>query len=106
MTSARMPGMVRTGTAPAALVSGLDGLHLELDLHLVADDHTAGLEHHVPGQVPVLATDVRFSSKAGTNAAPRILLDTFELELEVDRPGLARDHEVTRHDVVVAVGLD
>ena len=44
-------------TRPDEQASALDELDVELDLDLVADDHTAGLERGVPLDAPILAVD-------------------------------------------------
>src|SRR5207253_2750741 len=53
----------RMGRRSAGVV-GADGGHLELEGHLLADEHTAGLEGGVPVDAPVLAVDDRLAFEA------------------------------------------
>src|SRR5438128_645462 len=64
---------------------GLDGLDLDRDLDLVADEHAAGLEELVPRQAEVLAVDRRRGGEAGAIAPPRILDPTRGFDLDDDR---------------------
>src|SRR5215207_1822934 len=80
----------------------LDGLDLELETDLLADDHAAGLECDVPGEAEVLPVDLGRGREAGPPAAPRVARPPVVLDVERDRPGhpvhaqLSLEQEVAR----------
>src|SRR6516162_8072716 len=59
-------------------------LKLQADLHLVADDHSSGLERLIPVEPVVLAVDLRRRAEARALAAPRILAASFFHDVQHD----------------------
>src|SRR5690606_35132844 len=86
--------------------SGRDGLDLEVDLHLVAHQHAAGLERRVPGQAEVLPGDLGAGGEADARGAERVGRGTVELRGELDAARGAADRQVAGDDVVLAVLAD
>src|SRR3954466_1847737 len=91
---------------PWAARSGLDGLDVELHLHLVADQYTTGLQCDVPLEAEVLAVDLGRGAEAGLGVVPGVDVDTLELEVELDLAGHTVDGEVAEEHVVTVVVLD
>src|SRR5690606_35138623 len=88
--------------------SGLaDGLALDLDRDLLADEHAAGLQGDVPGQAEVLTVDLGLRGEAEDVGAERAAPRALELDVEVDRAGHILDRQLTgEHKRVPAVRLD
>src|SRR5688572_1868938 len=84
---------------------GLNGLDLQLDLDLVADQQAAGLEHLVPPQAEVLAIDRRPGRERHALVAPRILALAAVLDVERHLAGDAADREIAEDAVVVLAEL-
>src|SRR4051812_1430959 len=70
------------------------GLHGEVDVHLVPDEDAATVERDVEVHAEVLAVDDAVGLEAETLAAPRVLADAEELDLELDRAGDALEGQV------------
>ena len=78
----------------------------QLDLDLLADDHSARFEGDVPLQAPVLAVDLGLRGETDAGAAPRVADDAVELQVEVDRPRDTLDRELrVQHEVVAVVSI-
>src|SRR6195952_4384977 len=86
----------RSCCSSSCLGSGLleHGLHGEVDVHLVADEDPAAVERDVEVHAEVLAVDDAVGLEAETLAAPRVLADAQELDLELDGLGDALEGEV------------
>src|SRR5262245_7802645 len=87
------PGGVAVPVAGRSVL--LDGLDLEVELGLLADEHAAGLEGHVPGETEVLPVHLGRRREAGPAAAPGIGRPPEVLDVERDGPGYAVHGEVT-----------
>src|SRR6476469_7338696 len=72
----------------------LAGRDVELQLDLLGDQHAAGLERGVPGQVPVLAVDRGRTLEADAQVAEGVTRRAGGLELEGDRLRDALDGQV------------
>src|SRR5487761_2111178 len=83
----------------------LDDLGLDLDRHLLADDHATGFEGLVVGQAELLAVELCGGGETGAAHAPWVGEHAFELELERDRLGRAVDREVAVDLEVVALDV-
>jgi hypothetical protein len=59
-------------------------LHLELDLHAIAHQHTAGLERLVPLEAEVLAVEGPLRGEADPFVAPGVLAAAAVLDVERD----------------------
>src|SRR5690606_15643426 len=100
---ASLLGPVRVGTCrvfTAEPRSGrLDGRHLELERHLLADEHTTGLQRRVPLDVEVLAVDRDRAFEAHPDVAERVGRHAFIGEVDADRLGDVLDGQVTGEPV-------
>src|SRR5260370_39410150 len=70
-----------SSSAKSALVRGFDR---DLDLHLLTDEHAAGLQRLVPGENPVVAVDFRRGREADVAVAPGITGCALYLEGQHD----------------------
>src|SRR5690348_7341486 len=85
----------RAGRACSPDGSGLKhSLDLEVDLHLVAHEELAAVERDVEVDPEVLAVDLGGRLEADALAAPRVGLDTEEVDVELDRLGDTLDGQV------------
>src|SRR5690606_22314974 len=80
-------------------------LDLDLDLHLVADQHAARHERLVPVQAVLLAVDARPRGERHALAAPRILDASAILHVEHHGLGVAAHGQLTVHSVVLPLAL-
>src|SRR5688500_17640098 len=60
------------------------GLHLDLDLDIVADEDSTGLERGIPRQAEIASVDLRLSAEAHALAAPRITAPPLERRIQHD----------------------
>ena len=65
----------------------LDGRDLELQGHLLGDEHATGLEGGVPDEAEVLAVDVDLAAQAHALVAERVERGALELEVDDDGAG-------------------
>src|SRR5580693_5223747 len=82
------------------------GLDVELDAHLLADDHAAGLERLVVGQAPVFAVDLGRRRERHGLGTPRRGVGAVELEIEHDRPGDVAYRQIAGELPVFSVTLE
>src|SRR5688500_12903608 len=82
------------GGALSRLLVLLDGLDVELDLDLVADQEATRLQRDVPGQSEVLPVDRRGRLEADDLLAPGVHALADELRVEHDRTGDAADRQL------------
>src|SRR5690606_39851537 len=84
----------------------LDGLDLEAQLDVVADQEAAALERDVPGQAEVLAGDLAGGGEAGAEHAVGAVGRAVVLDGQLDRAGDAVDRQVAQQRELLALALD
>src|SRR5256885_8771821 len=82
----------------------VDGLHVELDVDAVPDEHAARLEDLVPLEAEILALDRRLRDEADALVAPRVLAAAGGLGVEHDLAGDVADRQ-RAGDAEVAAGV-
>src|SRR2546423_4353874 len=92
--SSRLSRSSRSGSRRSGDGRLLDGLHVDLDLDLVADQDAAGLQRLIPLQTPLAAVDLGRGVGAGALAAPRIFAAPFVGHVEGDLDLLPADSRV------------
>src|SRR5438105_2774745 len=70
-------------------------LDVDLDLHALADEEATRLEHLIPGDVEVLAVDLRRREEAGPHVAPRVDGGAAELHIQRHRLGDVPHRQLT-----------
>src|SRR6266545_4821717 len=105
VTSATLTGGHQNARrAGAHGASGLKGgLHVEVDVDLVAEQQLAAVERDVEVDAPLLAADAGGGLETGDGLAVRVLLDTEQLDVQLDRLGDVLDGQVAGDDPRVAV---
>src|ERR671921_2257861 len=73
---------VRSRESRSVVGRPLDGLDLQLDLHLLADEQPAALEHDVPAGAEVIAVDLSAGREPGAPTAPRVVALAEVLDVE------------------------
>src|SRR5262245_17186926 len=81
------------------------GLHFQLDVDAVADQHTARLERLVPFQTEVFTIERAGRDEPDALVAPGIGGAAAVLDLERDRPRHVPDGEITGHAVAGVLEL-
>jgi len=79
---------------------------VDVDLDLLGDQQSTGLEGLVPGDPEVLAVEPGAGREDGAVATPRVADVTLERDVERHPTGDAVDREVTVHRAAVAPPLD
>src|SRR5690349_941562 len=82
-----------------------DRLGLDLELHLLADQHATGLQRLVPGDAEVLAVDLGGGGEADDLLAPGAHGQALELDVQRHLAGHAADGELAGELEVLALRL-
>src|SRR6266542_3389074 len=81
----------------------LDGLDMERNLHPVADDHAAGLEHGVVVETKLLAVNNRLGRKPEALFSVEPGRPALDLGIERDLSGDVADREVAKDPPALVV---
>src|SRR5690606_27576324 len=83
-----------TSSSPGWCSVLLHQLHVEVDLHLVSDQHSPGFQRLVPGKSEIPTVDLRGGGKAHPLTSPWIAPGSFIRRIELDLAGRAPDRQV------------
>src|SRR5215469_3603349 len=83
----------------------LDDLSIDLNIDLIADQHTTGLQRYVPVQIEVLAINRGGNRKSGTPITLHVLGLAVECRLQHDSPGHAMQRKISLDTVLVLADL-
>src|SRR5258708_7816515 len=90
----------RSSTSRGMVGRDPNGLHVELDVHALAEHDAAGIERLVPGEAEILSIERRLREKPYSLAAPRVARATTVLDVQRNLAGVTANGEVANDRIV------